>query len=97
MRNSFSQSSDMESSFHHLNDTFHSVWSLNAELLAKQLDRSALIVKMKEVVDNNNSLTEDVEVALQRGEKCLSINGVLCMTGILCGHISYQIELGSRC
>lgn len=57
----------MENAFQHLNDTFHSVWSLNPELLAKQLDRSQLIVKMKEVIDGDVVLTDDMESALKRG------------------------------
>lgn len=64
----------MDVAYKQLNDTFHSVWSLNAELLAKQLDRSLIIVKLREIIADNQSITDDVDVALQRGQCCTPIS-----------------------
>ena len=58
----------MDVAYKQLNDTFHSVWSLNAELLAKQLDRSLIIVKLREIIADNQSITDDMDAALQRGQ-----------------------------
>jgi hypothetical protein len=59
-----------------MNDTFHSVWSLNAELLAKQLDRSLLMVKMKEIIEGDGAIADDIDAVLKRGAFGAAYNSI---------------------
>ena len=68
MRGAYFQTIDMDATIQCLSSTFRRVWSLNTENLCKQLDRSMIVVKLKHVIEDDQHLPDETQIAIARGE-----------------------------
>jgi hypothetical protein len=50
-----------------LNTSFRRIWLINVENLCKQVDRSFILVKLRDIIDRDLMIVDDMEVVITRG------------------------------